>query len=184
LAISPLSKPLRTFVLYPLRITVPFSFIVTGVEPDLTSTRQNTTVGISIPASANCFLAYSRFVCSLTHLLNSISDTIRSILGASSGERLAAEGVNLRLVSFPSWELFKEQDQRYRDLVLPPSIRKRLAVEAGISLGWHEWVGDGGDLITIDRYGASAPAGKIFEEFGFTIEGVIQKAEELLRRVE
>jgi transketolase len=99
-----------------------------------------------------------------------------------AGERLAAEGVNIRLVSFPSWELFRKQDQGYRDLVLPPSIHKRLAVEAGISLGWHEWVGDSGDLITIDRYGASAPAGRIFEEFGFTVEGVIQKAEELLRR--
>lgn len=99
-----------------------------------------------------------------------------------AGERLAAEGVNIRLVSFPSWELFRKQDQGYRDLVLPSGIHKRLAVEAGISLGWHEWVGDSGDLITIDRYGASAPAGKIFEEFGFTVEGVIQKAEELLRR--
>jgi len=99
-----------------------------------------------------------------------------------AGERLAAEGVNLRLISFPSWELFKQQDKEYRDLVLPPGIHKRLAVEAGIAQGWHEWVGDRGDLITIDRYGASAPAGKIFEEFGFTVEAVIHKAEELLRR--
>ena len=101
-----------------------------------------------------------------------------------AGERLAAEGVNVRLVSFPSWELFRNQDQEYRDLVLPPGIRKRLAVEAGISLGWHEWVEDKGDLLMIDRYGASAPAGRIFTEFGFTVEGVIKKAEGLLRRTD
>ncbi len=98
-----------------------------------------------------------------------------------AGERLAAEGINVRLVSFPSWELFRAQDQAYRDLVLPPGIRSRLAVEAGTSLGWCEWVGDKGDQLTIDRYGASAPADRIFAEFGFTVEAVINKAEELLR---
>ena len=101
-----------------------------------------------------------------------------------AGERLAAEGVNLRLVSFPSWELFREQDQAYRDLVLPPKIRKRVAVEAGISQGWREWVGDNGRVLAIDRYGASAPAARIFEEFGFTVENVIKITEDLLRSVE
>ena len=101
-----------------------------------------------------------------------------------AGERLAAEGVNLRLVSVPSWELFKGQDQTYRDLVLPPKIRKRVAVEAGISQGWREWVGDGGRILAIDRYGASAPAEKIFEEFGFTVENLIKITENLLRSVE
>jgi len=100
-----------------------------------------------------------------------------------AGERLAAEGVNVRLVSFPSWELFKEQDQKYRDQVLPPTIRKRVAVEAGISQGWREWVGDNGTILAIDRYGASAPAAKIFEEFGFTVENVIKITEDLLRSV-
>ena len=101
-----------------------------------------------------------------------------------AGERLAAEGVNLRLVSVPSWELFKGQDQTYRDLVLPPKIRKRVAVEAGISQGWREWVGDEGRILAIDRYGASAPAEKIFEEFGFTVENLIKITENLLRSVE
>jgi transketolase len=100
-----------------------------------------------------------------------------------AGERLAAEGVNLRLVSFPSWELFREQDQTYRDQVLPPGIRKRLAVEAGISQGWREWVGDNGKILAVDRYGASAPAAKIFQEFGFTVENVIKLTENLLRSV-
>ncbi len=101
-----------------------------------------------------------------------------------AGERLAAEGVNLRLVSFPSWELFREQSKSYQDQVLPPAIRKRIAVEAGISQGWREWVGDGGTILAIDRYGASAPAGKIFEEYGFTVENVIKLTGELLRSVQ
>lgn len=101
-----------------------------------------------------------------------------------AGERLAAEGVNLRLVSVPSWELFRGQDQIYRDSVLPPKIRKRVAVEAGISQGWREWIGDEGRILAIDRYGASAPAKKIFEEFGFTVENVIKITENLLRSEE
>ena len=101
-----------------------------------------------------------------------------------AGERLAAEGVNLRLVSFPSWELFREQSKSYQDLILPPAIRKRIAVEAGISQGWREWVGEKGTILAIDRYGASAPAGKIFEEYGFTVENVIKLTGELLRSVE
>jgi transketolase len=100
-----------------------------------------------------------------------------------AGERLAAEGVNLRLVSFPSWELFREQDQSYRDRVLPPAIQRRLAVEAGVMQGWREWVGDQGRILAIDRYGASAPAEKIFEEFGFSVENVIKITEDLLRSV-
>jgi len=101
-----------------------------------------------------------------------------------AGERLAAEGNNIRLISFPSWELFREQDQEYRDLVLPSRIKKRLAVEAGISQGWQEWIGDGGAVLAIDRYGASAPAGKIFKEYGFTVDNVIKIAENLLRGAE
>jgi transketolase len=99
-----------------------------------------------------------------------------------AGELIAAEGRSVRLVSFPSWELFKMQDQGYRDQVLPPQVSKRLAVEAGVSQGWREWVGDEGVILGVDRYGASAPAGKIFEEFGFSIDSVIQKATEILRR--
>ncbi len=100
-----------------------------------------------------------------------------------AGERLAAEGVNVRLVSFPSWELFEEQDQAYRDLVLPPKIQKRVSVEAGVSQGWREWVGDKGIILAVDDYGASAPAERIFEEFGFTVENIIMLTENLMRSV-
>ncbi len=98
-----------------------------------------------------------------------------------AGLKLVAEGLNVRLVSFPSWELFAEQDQDYRDRVLPPGISARLAVEAGISQGWRRWVGDRGALITLDRFGASAPAGVLFEKFGFTPENVYRKAMELMQ---
>jgi len=101
-----------------------------------------------------------------------------------AGQKLAAEGINVRLVSFPSWELFRKQDQVYQDSVINPDLKARLAVEAGISLGWREWVGDLGIIMAVDRYGASAPAGQIYEEFGLTVENVIKKSEELLRKVD
>jgi transketolase len=98
-----------------------------------------------------------------------------------AGHNLAREGVAVRVVSFPSWELFCDQDQAYRDTVLPPQIEKRVSVEAGISLGWHRWVGSFGKIIGLDHYGASAPAGEVFKAFGFTVENVEHTARELLK---
>ncbi|MFL7869144.1 MAG: transketolase [Anaerolineales bacterium] len=94
--------------------------------------------------------------------------------------RLAAEGANVRVVSFPSWELFEKQDAAYREAVLPERVRARLAVEAGASLGWGRYVGLDGAVISMERFGASAPYKILFEEFGFTVENVITKAKELL----
>ncbi|MBS1249154.1 MAG: Transketolase [Chloroflexi bacterium] len=96
-----------------------------------------------------------------------------------AGELLAAEGVNVRLVSMPSWELFQAQDKEYRDLVLPPAVKKRLAVEAGVSYGWERWVGESGKVIAVDRYGASAPGGRIYQEYGLSVENIILEAEKL-----
>ncbi|GIV66138.1 MAG: transketolase [Bellilinea sp.] len=97
-----------------------------------------------------------------------------------AGYSLAAEGYNVRLVSFPSWELFEQQDQNYRDEVLPPSIKRRLAVEAGVAQGWHRYVGDQGRIISIERFGASAPYKRIYEEFGLTTANVLKEARNLL----
>jgi len=97
-----------------------------------------------------------------------------------AGQRLADQGVAVRLVSFPSWELFQEQEADYQDAVLPPDVIARVAVEAGVSLGWHRWVGAGGRVLGIDRYGASAPAKRVFEEYGFTAENVVTITMELL----
>ncbi|MBF0193884.1 MAG: transketolase [Magnetococcales bacterium] len=93
---------------------------------------------------------------------------------------LSKDGKKVRVVSMPSWELFEEQPRSYRDSVLPPAITARLGVEAGSSLGWHRWVGDRGSLITIDRFGMSAPGGKAMEELGFNVENVVAKAKLLL----
>jgi transketolase len=90
---------------------------------------------------------------------------------------------NVRVVSMPCWELFAEQPQDYRDEVLPPEVRARLSVEAGISLGWKTWVGDAGDSVAIDRYGASAPGEEVLEKLGFTAENVAARAAALLERV-
>lgn len=94
---------------------------------------------------------------------------------------LAAEGVCVRVVSFPSWELFSRQDQDYRDSVLLPGVEKRLAVEAGSSFGWERWVGDHGRVIGIDQFGASAPGPRMMEAFGFTVNHVIDEAMSMLK---
>ncbi len=99
-----------------------------------------------------------------------------------AGARLAAEGINVRLVSFPSWELFKMQPQEYRNSVLPGSIKARVAVEAGIGMGWEKFVGDSGAIICLDHYGASGPADILFREFGFTSDNVFKTARNLVAK--
>ncbi len=102
-------------------------------------------------------------------------------LMVDAGEKLHAEGVSVRLVSFPSWELFESQNQEYRDSVLPPTVKKRLAIEAGVSQGWNKWVGDNGSIISVDKFGKSAPSKVIFEAYGFTVENVLENAWKLLK---
>jgi transketolase len=97
-----------------------------------------------------------------------------------AGVRLASRGVNVRLVSFPSWELFESQDETYRNQVFPHEIKNRLSVEAAVSQGWDRWVGDLGDSISVERYGASAPYKIIFDNYGLTVDNVILRAHQLL----
>ena len=101
-------------------------------------------------------------------------------LTLAAAEVLAAGGINAWVVSMPSWELFREQDQGYRDDVLPPAVKRRLAIEAGVSLGWREWIGDDGDMIGMDGFGASAPADELFENFGFSVDNVVARARALM----
>ena len=91
-------------------------------------------------------------------------------------QTLQERNVMARVVSMPSWELFNAQPRNYRDHVLLPSIRARLAVEAGASQGWHRYVGDGGDVLGVDRFGASAPGDIMMREYGFTAENVSKRA--------
>jgi transketolase len=95
-------------------------------------------------------------------------------------ETLQELKIPVRLVSMPSWELFEAQSHEYRKFVLPPSIRVRLAVEAGVTQGWHRYVGDRGDVIGMDRFGASAPGPVLMRKYGFTVENICQRALALL----
>jgi transketolase len=97
-----------------------------------------------------------------------------------AAQKLAAEGKAVRVVSFPSWELFKEQSAEYRESVLPSRISKRIAVEAGLTLGWEKWTGEKGVVIGLDHFGASAPGKIVMEKFGFTVDHVFEEAKKLL----
>ena len=97
-------------------------------------------------------------------------------------QKLAERGIGVRAVSMPSWELFDAQPRQYKDEVLPPAVHARLAVEAGVSQGWCKYVGDKGGTVSIDRFGASAPAKTVFEKLGFTVDNVVARALQLLGR--
>jgi transketolase len=98
-------------------------------------------------------------------------------------EAAQAIDANARVVSMPCWELFEEQSQDYRDAVLPPSVGARLSVEAGVGLGWERWVGDRGEIVSIERFGASAPYTTVLEKLGINVENVTARAAALLERV-
>ena len=98
-----------------------------------------------------------------------------------AGLRLAAEAVAVRLVSFPSWELFAAQDQAYRESVFPTMTKARLAVEAGVSMGWERWVGERGAILGIDRFGASAPFEVVYRELGLSSGNIVKRALQLMR---
>jgi transketolase len=101
-------------------------------------------------------------------------------LCAKAQEKLATHGVKARVVSMPSWKLFEEQDEAYRESVLPKDMKKRVCVEAAASFGWRKWATDEGTIIAIDHYGASAPGAEIMRNFGFTAEHVTSAALRLL----
>jgi transketolase len=93
-------------------------------------------------------------------------------LAVAAASKLGAQDVPARVVSMPSWELFDMQTPEYREAVLPASVTARLAIEAGASQGWHRYVGNRGDVLGVDRFGASAPGDVLLREYGFTIENV------------
>jgi transketolase len=148
-------------------------------------TRQNVDIldrGTFPPASGLAKGAY---------VLADAEDTPDVILLASGSEVhvaldarkvLAEKGVQARVVSMPSWKLFEAQPQSYKDSVLPPAVTARLAVEAGVTMGWGRYVGLAGEVIGLDRFGESAPYKVLMEKFGFTGEAVAERAEKLLGR--
>ena len=101
-------------------------------------------------------------------------------LAVAGRQKLEAEGIPTRVVSMPCWEFFDRQPREYRDEVLPPSVKARLSIEAGVTLGWQKYVGDGGGSIGVDRYGASAPGDVVMREYGFTADHVAAFARRLV----
>ncbi len=97
-------------------------------------------------------------------------------------EKLSAEGIDARCISMASWEFFKDQPESYRQEVLPSAVKARLAVEAGATFGWCEWVGDAGEVIGVDKFGASAPYKENYVHYGLTVDNIIAKTKKLLKR--
>jgi transketolase len=104
-------------------------------------------------------------------------------IAVTARERLEASGTPTRVVSMPCKEWFQEQDEAYRQTVLPRGVKARVSIEAGIALGWREYVGDDGEIVSIEHYGASAAASVLFEQFGFTADHVVAAAHASLDRV-
>ncbi len=96
---------------------------------------------------------------------------------------LQSDGLNVRVVSFPSWELFEEQPEDYKESVLPSSIKAKVSVEAGVKQGWEKYLGDYGESISIEKFGASAPASVLFKEYGFTPENIVLKVRKVLNKI-
>jgi transketolase len=94
---------------------------------------------------------------------------------------LKEKGIDTRVVSMPSLEVFDKQSKEYKELILPNACRNRIAVEALTSFGWHRYVGLDGEVISLDHFGESAPADKLFKKFGFTVENVVEKALSLVK---
>ncbi|MGA9226648.1 MAG: transketolase [Mesobacillus sp.] len=103
-------------------------------------------------------------------------------LAVQAQEALASEGINVSVVSMPSWDRFEQQSKEYKESVIPKSVKKRLGIEMGSSLGWHRYVGDEGEVIAIDTFGASAPGEKIMEEYGFSVNNVVARVKALLEQ--
>jgi len=104
------------------------------------------------------------------------------ILAVEAHEKLLTEGIRSRVVSMPSWEIFEQQPQAYRDSVLPPSVKARVAIEQGSTLGWDRYVGNSGRVIGMNTFGSSAPLKELQKKFGFEPDQVVIAAKEQLKK--
>ena len=155
----------------------------------VTNRKRPTVLALSRQAMANQANSTAAAVAKGAYILEDSDGTPELILIGSGTELdlcvkaaavLRGEGHNVRVVSIPCVELFEEQNETYRESVLPASVRKRLVVEASSSFGWHKYSGFDGDTVSIDRFGASAPGPLVLEKFGFTVDNVVAKAKKLL----
>ncbi len=101
-------------------------------------------------------------------------------LAVDAANKLRQEGIAVRVVSMPSWELFEEQGAEYKESVLPADVRARLAIEAASPMGWERYIGPNGDTVTLNHFGASAPGKIVFQQFGFTVDNIVEKAKRLI----
>ncbi len=103
-------------------------------------------------------------------------------LAIEAQNELEREGIYVNVVSMPSWDRFEEQSKEYKQTVIPPNVKHRLAIEMGASLGWSKYIGESGDVLAIDQFGASAPGDVVIEEYGFTVENVMKKVKQLINQ--
>ena len=103
-------------------------------------------------------------------------------LAIKSAEKIEAEGKKVRVVSFPSWEVFEQQDADYKNSVLPANVKSRVSIEMGVPMGWKKYVGDSGETLSIEIFGASAPDGVLYEKYGFTVDNVYSVAKSVMNR--
>jgi transketolase len=103
-------------------------------------------------------------------------------LSLNAAEQLESEGKSVRVISFPSWEIFEQQSDEYKKQILPAEIRARVSVEMGIGMGWQKYTGDYGEAMSIETFGASAPDNILYEKYGFIVENVISTAKRVLRK--
>lgn len=160
------------------------SLMTTNKPIILILSRQN------LPTLDRDFFSSARGLEKGAYVLKDYGDSIPEIILMASGsevslvvkaaDELVNQGINVRVVSMPSWYLFKQQDQNYKDEVLLPQVRNRIAVEAGSKFGWEKWVGDRGKIIGLDRFGESGKFEDIYPHLGFSVENIIQTAMGLL----
>ena len=105
-------------------------------------------------------------------------------LSLKAAEQLEAEGKNVRVISFPSWEIFEQQSDEYKQQIFPAEIKARVSVEMGIAMGWQKYVGDSGEVMSIETFGASAPDNILYEMYGFTVEKIIATAKRVLSKTQ
>jgi transketolase len=103
-------------------------------------------------------------------------------IALSAKDELVEKGIQARVVNMPSMELFRETSKEYRDQIIPPEVKKRIIVEAGIPMGWESWAGEKGVIIGISGFGASAPGGTVMEKYGFTADNIVEKAMKLMKK--
>ena len=132
------------------------------------------------PASGLQKGAYIIKDCKQTPDLLMIATGSEVSLSLNAAEKLEAEGKNVRVISFPSWEIFEKQDENYKKQIFPSEIKARLSVEMAVAMGWKKYVGDNGECLSIDTFGASAPDGILYEKYGFIVDNVVNIAKKVI----